>query len=245
MCAGRRVIEDAIERNSWGKSGCEWMCHFPNTGGLHRTSGDAPPETHNLIHHNPWQPITNCRMCAERSVIEDAIEGNSWGKSKCEYICGVPNTKRLYHTYVDAPLETHNNTHNITWQPRSNWGVFAGRSIEEDAVWRNTHPPWCHTSKSNSLLSRRTQVATNAYKDKPHKSARHTTKYKRGLNKDRKRYKQIKYLKDVQVCSVAPNRRVQYMSLDYIRKNIVVWDGGDTTSNAIINTSAFKSVPYL
>jgi hypothetical protein len=184
-------------------------------------------------------------MCAERSIIEDAVEGNSWGKSECEWICCIPNNKRLYHTSVDAPLETHNNTHNTTWQPRSNWGVFAGRSVEEDAVGRNMHPPWCHMSKSNSLLSTRTQVAANAYKDKPHKSARCTTKHKRGVNSDRKQYKQIKYLKDVQVCNVTSNRRVQYMSLDYIRKNIVVCNGGDTTSDAIKNTLAFKSVYYL
>jgi hypothetical protein len=151
------------------------MCCFPNTGGLHRTSGDAPLETHNLIHHYPWQPISNCRICAERSVIEDAVEGNSWGKSKCEWICCIPNTKRLYRSSVDAPLKSHNLTHNTSWQPRSNWGIFAGRSIVEDTVGRNMHPPWCHVSKSNSLSSRRTQVATNAYKDKPHKSARHTT----------------------------------------------------------------------
>ncbi len=35
------------------------------------------------------------------------------------------------------------------------------------------------------------------------------------------------------------------MSLDYIRKNIVVCNGGDTTSDAIKNTLAFKSVYYL
>ncbi len=70
-------------------------------------------------------------------------------------------------------------------------------------------------------------------------------KHKRGVSPNRKRYKQIKYLKDVQVCNVASNRRVQYMSSDYIRKNIVECDGGDTTSNAIKNTSAFKSVHYL
>jgi hypothetical protein len=79
MHAGRYVIEDTIEPVSWEKSGCEWMCRFPNTGGLHRTSGDAPLETHNLIHHNPWQSITNCRMCAERSVTEDAIEKTPGG----------------------------------------------------------------------------------------------------------------------------------------------------------------------
>ncbi len=42
------VVEDAVERNSWGKSRCDQMCCFPNTGGLHRTSGDAPLELPNL-----------------------------------------------------------------------------------------------------------------------------------------------------------------------------------------------------
>jgi hypothetical protein len=102
------------------------------------------------------------------------------------------------------------------------------------------HPRWCHVSKSISSLSRRTQVAANAYKDKSHKSARHTTKHKRGVNADRKRYKQIKHLKDVQVYNVASNRRVQYMSSDYIRKNIIVCNGGDTTSNAIENILVLK-----
>jgi hypothetical protein len=67
MCAGRSVIEDAVERNSWGKSGCEWMCRFPNIGGLHCTSGDAPLETHTLTHNTSSQPRTNyvcpCRCC--------------------------------------------------------------------------------------------------------------------------------------------------------------------------------------
>jgi hypothetical protein len=131
MHAERHVIEDAVERNSWGKSGCEWMCRFPNTGELHRTSGDAPLETHNLIHHIPWQPITNCRMCAERSVTEDAVEGTSWWKSKCEWICCVPNTERLHHSSVDTPLETHNNTHNTTWQPKSNWGPLQKKLLKK------------------------------------------------------------------------------------------------------------------
>jgi hypothetical protein len=78
-----------------------------------------------------------------------------------------------------------------------------------------------------------------------HKSARHTTKHKRGVNANRKWYKQIKYLKDVQVCNVASNRRVQYISSDYIRKNIVVCNGGDTTSDAIKNTLTLNSVHYL
>ncbi len=42
------VVEDAVEQNSWGKSGSDWMCRFQNNRGLHRTSGDAPPETHDI-----------------------------------------------------------------------------------------------------------------------------------------------------------------------------------------------------
>ncbi len=33
-----RVVEDPVERNSWGKSRSDWMCCFPNTRGLHCTS---------------------------------------------------------------------------------------------------------------------------------------------------------------------------------------------------------------
>jgi hypothetical protein len=145
-------------------------------------------------------------------------------------MCRFPNTGGLQRTSGDAPLET---------------GVFAGRSIEEDAIGHNMHPPWCHMSKSKSMLSRRTQVAANAYKDKLHKSARCTTKHKRGVNTNRKQYEQIKYLKDVQVCNVTSNRRVQCMNLDYIGKNIVVCIGGDTTSDAIKKTSTLNSVHYL
>jgi hypothetical protein len=180
--------------------------------------------------HNSRQPKTNCLMHAGKRVIEDAVERNSWGKSGCELMCHFPNTGGLHPTSGNAPLET---------------GVIAGRSIEDDAVGHNTHPPWCHMSKSKSLLSRRTQLAANAYKDKPHKSTRCTTKHKRGVNADRKRYKQIKYLKDVQVCNVTSNRRVQYMRSDYIRKNIAVCNGGGTTSNAIKNILALNSVHYL
>ncbi len=47
-----RVVGDTIERNSWGKSRSDRMCCFPNTRGLHRTSGDAPFETQNFTHDN-------------------------------------------------------------------------------------------------------------------------------------------------------------------------------------------------
>ncbi len=42
------VVEDAVERNSWGKSRSVRLCRFPNTGGLHRTSGNAPLDTQNI-----------------------------------------------------------------------------------------------------------------------------------------------------------------------------------------------------
>ncbi len=56
------VVEDAVERTSWGKSRCEWMCRFPNTGGLHRTSGDAPLETPTLQNPASWQIESTCGM---------------------------------------------------------------------------------------------------------------------------------------------------------------------------------------
>jgi hypothetical protein len=52
VCDLGRVVEDAVEHNSWGKSRSDWMCCFPNTGGLHCTSGDAPFETQNFTHDN-------------------------------------------------------------------------------------------------------------------------------------------------------------------------------------------------
>ena len=39
------VVEDAVERNSWGKSRCELMCRFPNTGDF-----TAHLEVHPLKH---------------------------------------------------------------------------------------------------------------------------------------------------------------------------------------------------
>jgi hypothetical protein len=82
------VVEDAVESSSWGKSRCEQMCHFPNTGGLHHTSGGAPLETPTL-----WDPelITRGGM-REGSVVENAVERNIGGKSRCEQMCCFPNT---------------------------------------------------------------------------------------------------------------------------------------------------------
>ena len=43
------VLENAVERNSWGKSRDELLCRFQNKGGLHHISGDAPLETQILL----------------------------------------------------------------------------------------------------------------------------------------------------------------------------------------------------
>jgi hypothetical protein len=77
------VVEDAVKRNSWEKSRCEQMCRLPNTGGLHRTSGGAPLETPTL--RDP--ELITCGGMREGSVVEDAIEHNSGGKSRCEQMC--------------------------------------------------------------------------------------------------------------------------------------------------------------
>ncbi len=40
------VVEDANERNSWGKSRSDWMCCFPNTGGLFTALLEMHPLKH-------------------------------------------------------------------------------------------------------------------------------------------------------------------------------------------------------
>ena len=69
------------------------MCRFPITGGLHRTSGDAPLEAPTL--RDP-ELITGGmgggKWMREESVVEDAVERNSGGKSRCEQTCRFPNT---------------------------------------------------------------------------------------------------------------------------------------------------------
>ena len=78
MCVGS-VVEDAVEHKSRGMSTCEQICCFPNTGELHRTPGDIPLET--LTLRDP-----SCGM-HEGSVVEDTVERNSRGKSRCEQMC--------------------------------------------------------------------------------------------------------------------------------------------------------------
>ena len=172
---------------------------------------------HNIAQHhvetpnNYWQLELLTRGMREGSVVEDAVERNSWGKSRCEQMCRFPNTGGLHRTSGDAPLET--------------------------PTLQNPVPVWCHVHKSNSSSSKQTQVAGVAYKNILHELVRHATKHRRSLNANRKCHKQILKLKDVVVGNGLLKLNVKCLSLNYIRNNIVVCDGGDTDSDAIKNTS--------
>ena len=126
-------------------------------------------------------------------VVEDAVERNSWGKSRSDWRCPFPNTGGLHHNSGDAPFETQNFTHNnntesshiattafyansnINWQTGAISEVMGG-------MGQSSHPSWCHMNKSYTPSSRRTQVAACAYKEKSHKSASQMTKHKRCTN---------------------------------------------------------------
>jgi hypothetical protein len=190
------------------------MCCFPITGGLHRTSGDAPFETPTLQHSSSiLQAELITRGMREGSVVEDAVERNSWGKSRCEQMCCFPITGGIHRTSGDAPLET--------------------------PTLQNPVLVWCHVHKSNTSSSKRTQVAAVAYRQMLHKPVKHSTKQKRRLNANRKCHKQIFNLKDVVVGNgiFTPKR----LTLNYIRNNIVVCDGGATDSDAINADMVFLS----
>jgi len=190
-----RVVEDAVERNSWGKSRSDRKCRFPNTGGLHRTSGNAPLDTQNI------------------SLNNGTILGSHIGPTKT-HTCKI-------------------NDHGSTITP-----IVGGTTL-------TSNPSWCHVNKSNTPSSKRTRVAACAFKEKSLNSASRITKHKRHTNTKRKRYKQVKFLKEVKICNVALSRRVKIMTTDDIRRHIVVCDGGDTIDDAIQPESSSSDVHYL
>ena len=167
---------------------------------------------HSIPQHHIETPNKRCQMelltrgTREGSVVEDAIERNSWGKSRREQMCRFPITGGLHRTSGDAPFET--------------------------PTLQNPVPVWCHIHKSNSSSSKRTQVAAVAYKQSLlDELVRRSTKHKRTLNASNKKRTQIYRLKDVVVGKgiLTPKR----FNLNYIRNNVVVCDGGATDLDAI------------
>ena len=64
------------------------------------------------------------------------------------------------------------------------------------------------------------------------------------MNANRKKYKQLHHLKDVQISRTAL-KTVKLLDFDYIKKNVVVYDGGDNESNGIQNRLDIDSVNCL
>ena len=64
------------------------------------------------------------------------------------------------------------------------------------------------------------------------------------MNANNKSRKQLYLLKDVEVCNVV-SKKLNYFTLDYIRKNVVLCDGGDNECDGIQNTLDFESVCCL
>jgi hypothetical protein len=126
-------------------------------------------------------------------VVEDAIERNSWGKSRSDRMCRFPNTGGLHRTSGDAPFKTQNFTHDNNAESSHiattafyansdiNWQMGAISEVMGQ-MGQSLHPSWCHVNKSYTPLSRRTQVSACAYIDISHKSASWMTKHTRCTN---------------------------------------------------------------
>jgi hypothetical protein len=78
--------------------------------------------------NNCCQPELLTRGMCEGSVVEDAVECNSWRKSSCEQMCRLPNTGGLHCTSGGAPLET--------------------------PTLQSPVPVWCHVHNFNSSSSK-------------------------------------------------------------------------------------------
>ena len=64
------------------------------------------------------------------------------------------------------------------------------------------------------------------------------------MNANNKHRKKFYLLKDVEVCNVV-SKKLKYLTLDYIKKNVVVCNGGDNECDGIQNTLDFESVCCL
>jgi hypothetical protein len=64
------------------------------------------------------------------------------------------------------------------------------------------------------------------------------------LNANRKKDKQLCHLKDVQISRTAL-RKVNLLDFNYIKKNVIVCDGGDNESDGIQNRLDIEGVNCL
>ncbi len=64
------------------------------------------------------------------------------------------------------------------------------------------------------------------------------------MNANRRKYKQLHHLKDVQI-SRTELKKVKLLDFDYIKKNVVVCDGGDNESDGIQNRPDIDGVNCL
>jgi len=224
-----RVKSNEVEQPFTGKSSGYKMCRFPNTGGLHQTAGDAPLDTQ--------------LMSQDAIVIEcvngAAVEQHSWGKSSGDKTCHFPNTGVLHHTAADAPFDSK-----LMYKDNYKSEKKPSEFLHTNDV-RNgtTDPSWCHVHNSDTPSSLRTKVASSAFRIK--KSASRTTKHKRRINSSRKRNKQVRFLKEVQVCNIASSNNIKMFTSDYIETNIVVCDGSDKIEDAIQKSKVGSKVQIL
>ena len=129
------------------------------------------------------------------SFVANVVERSSWEKSRRGRKCRFPPKGGLHHTSGDASLETH---------------------LEI--------PNWCHAYKSQSPSSRRTRAAAVEYQIVSQTHRGHSTKHRRCVNENRKRFKQGNYLREIKSRKVA-SLNIQCLSTDFIKNNIVVCNG--------------------
>lgn len=131
------------------------------------------------------------------SVVANVVERSSWEKSRRGRKCRFPPKGGLHHASGDASLET-----------------------------RPEIPRWCYVFKSQSPSSRRTRAAAAEYRNVSQIHRGHSTKHRRCVSVNRKRFKQRNYLREVKSRKVA-SLKIQCLSTDFIKNNIVVCDGGN------------------
>ena len=236
------VVENAVERNSWGKSRNELSCRFHNSGGLHRFSGDAPLETQILTHNrNDHDLYSQILEGIKNSVVEYDVEHNSCEKSKNELSFRFHNSNGQKRFCGHEPREKQvfvcNQTDHETRVHIRNQGY-------EDLYFDNADTPsYCHTYKAATPSSLRTREAAIAFKKEATKPIKRNTKHKRERNTKKKTIKQKHFLKDIMPPSNKATSNVKFLTINDITKGIVVCDGGKTENDGI--TPTLKDINYL